>query len=59
MIASPVAAGSKVSLDGEDLCHLRKSLIEDGEFSEAAADEIEAAFGEQAFRLLAARRGRR
>ena len=42
----PVAAGSKVSIEGEDLGDLRKNLIEDGEFSEAAADEIVAAFGD-------------
>lgn len=46
LIVPPVAAGSKVSIDGEDLEVLRKNLIEDGEFSEDAADEIVAGFGE-------------
>jgi hypothetical protein len=38
VIMPPVAAGSPVSIDGEDLEELRKNLIEEGEFSESAAD---------------------
>lgn len=46
VIMPPVAAGSPVSIEGEDLADLRKNLIEDGEFSEEDADEIVAGFGE-------------
>jgi phosphatidate phosphatase APP1 len=46
VVMPPVAAGSKVSIDGEDLDDLRKNLVADGEFSEAGADEIVAGFSE-------------
>lgn len=46
VISSPVAAGSPVSIDGEDLEDLQRNLVSDGEFSEEAAAEIVKAFGD-------------